>query len=71
MHYIHLCNPHTQEGLWAHYVNNGLTNGMMECYHCPAGYCQCRKTDNTSEVSSSVYFYDNEDLQCVCDRQGM
>ena len=52
-------------------MNNGLTNGMMECYHCPAGYCQCRKTDNTSEVSSSVYFYDNEDLQCVCDRQGM
>ena len=43
---------------------------MLECYHCPAGYCQCRRTDNTSEVCSNVYFYNNEDLQCVCDRQG-
>ena len=43
---------------------------MLESYHCPAGYCQCRRTDNTSEVCSSVYYYDDEDLQCVCDRKG-
>ena len=43
---------------------------MLEYYHCPAGYCQCIRTDNTSEVCSSVYYYNNENLQCVCDRQG-
>ena len=51
-------------------MNNGSTNSMLEYYHCPAGYCQCRKTDSTSEVCSSVYYYNNENLQCVCDRQG-
>ena len=65
--YIH---AHMQEGLWAHYVKNGSTNSILEYYHCPAGYCRCRRTSNTSEVCSSVYYYDNENLQCVCDRQG-
>lgn len=68
--YYYICNLHSQEGIWAHIVNNGSTNSILETYHCPAGYCQCGRTDNTSEVCSSVYFYSNEDLQCVCDRQG-
>ena len=63
-------HTHTQEGLWTHYVNNGSTNSMLEYYYCPAGYCQCRRIGNISEVCSSVYYYNNENLQCVCDRQG-
>ena len=51
-------------------MNNGSTNSLLEYYHCPTGYCRCRRTGNTSEVCSSVYYYNNENLQCVCDRQG-
>ena len=45
-------------------------NGTLEYYSCPPGYCQCSKVDGVSDVCSNVYYYDNDDLQCVCDRQG-
>lgn len=45
-------------------------NTILEYYSCPPGYCQCRKVESVSDVCSSVYYYDNDDLQCVCDRQG-
>jgi len=61
---------HLQEGLWAHYVNNGSVNGMLEYYNCPPGYCQCRSIDETSEVCNNIYSYGDENFQCVCDRKG-
>ena len=61
---------HWQEGLWAHYVNNGSVDSMLEYYHCPPGYCQCRRLDESSEECSSVYSYSDENFQCVCDREG-
>ena len=61
---------HIQEGLWAHYINIGLIDGILEYYQCPPGYCQCARVDNSSNVCNSVYYYDNDDLQCVCDREG-
>ena len=45
-------------------------NGILEYYSCPPGYCRCNKVDGVSDVCSNVYYYDNDDLQCVCDRQG-
>ena len=60
----------SQEGLWAHYVNNGSVDSMLEYYHCPPGYCQCRRLDESSEKCSSVYSYSDENFQCVCDREG-
>ena len=45
-------------------------NTMLEYYNCPPGYCRCSKVENVSDVCSNVYYYDNDDLQCVCDRQG-
>ena len=67
--YIHTC--HSQEGLWAHYVNNGSVNSKLEYYHCPPGYCQCKSSDESLERCSSVfYFYSDENSQCVCDRKG-
>ena len=45
-------------------------NGILEYYFCPPGYCRCNKMDSVSDVCSNVYHYDNDDLQCVCDRQG-
>ena len=44
---------------------------MLEYYHCPPGYCQCRRLDESSEECSSVYSYSDENFQCVCDREGM
>jgi len=43
---------------------------MLEYYYCPPGYCQCSKVDDNSEACTSVYYYDDEDDQCVCDREG-
>ena len=43
---------------------------MLEYHHCPPGYCQCSKVDDNSEACTSVYYYDDEDDQCVCDREG-
>ena len=46
-------------------------NTMLEYYNCPPGYCRCTKVENTSDdVCNNVYYYDNDDLQCVCDREG-
>ena len=44
---------------------------MLEYYHCPPGYCQCRRLDESLEECSSVYSYSDENFQCVCDREGM
>ena len=46
-------------------------NSLLEYYHCPPGFCQCSKIEGSSEICSSVYSYDDENLQCVCDRQGL
>ena len=43
----------------------------MEYYQCPPGYCQCSREDDGGNICNSVYHYDNDDLQCVCDRQGI
>ncbi|XP_065906983.1 uncharacterized protein [Dysidea avara] len=60
-----------KEGLWATNINTGQSlNGMMEYYQCPPGYCQCSREDDGGNICNSVYYYDNDDLQCVCDRQG-
>ncbi|XP_065907172.1 uncharacterized protein [Dysidea avara] len=60
-----------KEGLWATNINTGESlNGMMEYYQCPPGYCQCSREDNGGNLCNSVYYYDNDHLQCVCDRQG-
>ncbi|XP_065908085.1 uncharacterized protein [Dysidea avara] len=60
-----------QEGLWAININTGESlNGMIEYYQCPPGYCQCSREDDGGNICNSVYYYDNDDLQCVCDRQG-
>ena len=55
-----------QEGYWAHDISFGSVDGVLEYYWCPPGYCQC---SNNNECNS-VYYYDDNDLQCVCDRQG-
>lgn len=57
--------------MWAHYVNNGSVNGILEYYHCPPGYCRCRNLDEGSEECNSVYSYSDENFQCVCDRKGL
>ena len=44
---------------------------ILEYHHCPPGYCQCSKVDDNSEACTSVYSYDDENDQCVCDREGM
>ncbi|XP_065908079.1 uncharacterized protein [Dysidea avara] len=60
-----------KERLWAININTGESlNGMMEYYQCPPGYCQCSREDDGGNICNSVYHYDNDDLQCVCDRQG-
>ena len=59
-----------QEGYWGHTVDDESVNGMLEYYSCPPGYCRCNKVDSVSDACSNVYYYDNDDLQCVCDRQG-
>lgn len=43
---------------------------MLEYYYCPPGYCRCTKVESVSDVCSNIYYYDDDDLQCVCDRQG-
>ncbi|XP_065897652.1 uncharacterized protein [Dysidea avara] len=58
-----------EEDLWALYIDTGKVNGMLEYYHCPPGYCQCTKL-NDSDVCTSVYDYDDRNSQCVCDREG-
>ena len=63
--------PYSQEGLWAHYVNNGSVDSKLEFYRCPTGYCQCTSLDESSESCSSVYSYRDENSQCVCDREGI
>jgi len=64
-HYSSVC--HLQEGYWAHDVSFGSVDGTLEYYRCPPGYCRC----SSNNVCNSIYHYDNNDLQCVCDRQGM
>ena len=59
-----------QEGYWAHHIDDGSINGVLEYYQCPPGYCQCGRVDNDSSRCNSIYYYDNDDLQCVCDREG-
>ena len=65
-----MCDCISQQGLWAHFINNGSMENMLEYHHCPPGYCQCSKVDDNSEACTSVYYYDDEDDQCVCDREG-
>ena len=59
-----------QEGYWGHTVDDQSLNEILEYYSCPPGYCRCSKVDGVSDVCNNVYYYDNDDLQCVCDRQG-
>ena len=59
-----------QRGYWGHTVDDESVNGMLEYYNCPPGYCRCNKVGNLSDECSNVYHYDNDDLQCVCDREG-
>ena len=61
-HYYHL-----QKGYWTHDVSFGSVDGTLEYYRCPPGYCRC----SGNNVCNSIYYYDNNDLQCVCDRQGI
>ena len=42
-------------------------NGKLEYYLCPPGYCRC----SGNNEYNSAYYYDDNDLQCVCDRQGI
>ena len=65
-----MCDCISQQGLWAHFINNGSMENMLEYHHCPPGYCQCSKVDDNSEACTSVYYYNDEDDQCVCDREG-
>ncbi|XP_065906418.1 uncharacterized protein [Dysidea avara] len=58
-----------EEGYWAQYINTGSLNGYFEYYKCPPGYCRCSKYSGDN-LCNSVYVYDDDDLQCVCDRQG-
>ncbi|XP_065907815.1 uncharacterized protein [Dysidea avara] len=58
-----------EEGYWAQHINTGSLNGYFEYYQCPPGYCRCSKYSGDN-VCNSVYDYDDDDLQCVCDRQG-
>ena len=59
-------NVTLQEGFWAHDINFGSVDGVLEYYWCPPGYCRC----SSNNECNSVYYYDDNDLQCVCDRQG-
>ncbi|XP_065909021.1 uncharacterized protein [Dysidea avara] len=60
-----------KEGLWATNVNTKSLNGMMEYYQCPPGYCQCSSSkDKGTSTCNSVYYDSNQDLQCVCGREG-
>ncbi|XP_065919889.1 uncharacterized protein [Dysidea avara] len=59
-----------EEGQWAHRINVGSVNGMLEYYYCPPGYCQCSRVDGSSSICNNVYHYDDDDRQCVCDRKG-
>ena len=60
-----------QEGYWAHHIDDGSINGVLEYYQCPPGYCQCSRVDNDSSSCNSIYYYDDDDRQCVCDREGI
>ena len=63
-------NVFIQEGLWAQHINVVSVNRILEYYQCPPGYCQCIGIVSDSNVCNSVYYYDNDDLQCVCNRKG-
>ena len=65
LYYIKLSNV-LQEGYWAHDISFGSVNGTLQYYPCPPGYCRCSSNDKCY----SIYYYDDNDLQCVCDRQG-
>ena len=57
---------HIQLGLWAHAVD-----GRLEYYQCPHGYCQCIELEkNGRSYCSSVYYYEQQDHQCNCNRKG-
>ena len=60
-----------QEGYWVTHIENGSINGMLEYYQCPPGYCQCSRMDIDSSRCNSIYYYDDDDRQCVCDREGV
>ena len=62
---------YAQEGYWVHRIDDGSINGVLEYYQCPPGYCQCSRVDNDSSRCNSIYYYDDDDRQCVCDREGM
>ena len=68
--HVHTLYSYTQEGLWAQHIDVGSINGILEYHQCPPGYCQCTRVDNSSNVCNSVYHYDNDDMQCICDRKG-
>ncbi|XP_065897579.1 uncharacterized protein [Dysidea avara] len=54
-------------GLWAHAVD-----GRLEYYQCPHGYCQCIELEqNGRSHCSSVYYYEQQDSQCNCNRKGV
>ncbi|XP_065907348.1 uncharacterized protein, partial [Dysidea avara] len=60
-----------KEGQWAHYVDDGSINGRLEYYQCPPGYCQCSRVDGSSSICNNIYYYEDNDQQCVCDREGV
>ncbi|XP_065897582.1 uncharacterized protein [Dysidea avara] len=54
-------------GLWAHAVD-----GRLEYYQCPHGYCQCIELEENGRCHcSSVYYYEQQDNQCNCNRKGV
>ncbi|XP_065905479.1 uncharacterized protein [Dysidea avara] len=69
------CLPGTRkliikDGYWAHRIKDINVNGELIYHWCPPGYCRCTSLDDVTGTCSSVYYFDNDDLQCVCDREG-
>ncbi|XP_065904297.1 uncharacterized protein [Dysidea avara] len=70
------CLPHERkvvlkDGYWAHAIDTVSVNGEELIYYwCPPGYCQCVHLNNDNDECSYVYYDDDEDRQCVCDREG-
>ena len=71
INYTYEIFQYIQEGYWARHIDDGSVNGMLEYYQCPPGYCQCSRVDNDSSACNSIYYYDDDDRQCVCDREGV
>ena len=63
-------NIYTQKAYWAHEVETKSINRILEYYYCPPGYCHCTKLDGVSDVCNNIYYHDDDNHQCVCDRGG-